>query len=105
MYRRCSAIVGNSSSIVTESTFLHVPGLLIGPRHDLRTIGDNILRVKASFGAVQRGLAHVLYDPEFALRVAQAPSIYGDGNAAKRIAKIIASLNFGPELLQKMMPY
>ena len=82
-----------------------MPGLLIGPRHDLRTIGDNILRVKASFGAVQRGLAHVLHSPDFALRVAEAPSIYGDGHAAMRIADIVGSVDLVPELLQKMMPY
>ena len=39
VYRHCAAIVGNSSSLLVEAGFLHVPAILVGLRQDLRERG------------------------------------------------------------------
>lgn len=105
LYRRCAAIVGNSSSIVTESTFLGVPGVLVGSRQDLRTIAANVIRVPATLQGVREGLEKVLHDPEYARTAGAATSLYGDGMAAPRIANILLSTPLEASLLRKTMPY
>lgn len=105
LYRRCAAIVGNSSSIVTESTFMGVPGVLVGGRQDLRTIAGNVIRVPATYQGVRAGLEEVLHDPGYAQSRAAATSLYGEGEAAPRIADVLLSTPLDPSLLRKTMPY
>lgn len=104
-YRRCAAVLGNSSSIVIESPFLHVPGILIGPRQDLRTIGDNVVRVPLERAAIAAACHQALHDPAFRERARAAESIYGDGFASARIAEVLLETPLPPELLLKTMPY
>ncbi len=105
LYRRCSAIVGNSSSIVLESGFLKVPGILVGPRQNLREVGPNVLRVEATYQAVRDACLRALEDESFRQTVREAPSLYGDGHAAERIADVLATVELSPDLLLKTMTY
>lgn len=105
LYRRCAAIVGNSSSIVIESSFLKVPGILVGPRQDLREVSSNVLRVAPSAAAVRAACLQALEDQEFREIVRQCPSLYGDGYAAPRIAEVLANVELRPELLLKTITY
>jgi GDP/UDP-N,N'-diacetylbacillosamine 2-epimerase (hydrolysing) len=104
-YRRCAAVLGNSSSIVIESPFLKVPGILIGPRQDLRTIASNVVRVPVDCAAIRDACARALRDAEFRAQAREAESIYGDGRAAERIARVLAEVPLPHELLLKTMPY
>ncbi len=104
LYRHCTAIVGNSSSIVLESGYLKRPGILVGPRQNLREIGDNVIRIEPTIEAVRSACIQAL-DEAYRQRVGQTESIYGDGYAAQRIANILATVELTPELLLKTMPY
>lgn len=103
--RRCSAVLGNSSSIVIESPFLKTPGVLIGPRQDLRTIAGNVLRVPLERAAIREACDRALHDGDFRARARAAESIYGDGHAAARIARVLAETPLPHDLLLKTMPY
>jgi GDP/UDP-N,N'-diacetylbacillosamine 2-epimerase (hydrolysing) len=105
LYRRCSAIVGNSSSIVIESSFLKVPGVLVGPRQDLREVSGNVLRAEPTSADVRAACLKCLEDEAFRKQVQEAPSIYGDGFASKRIANVLAEVELTLELLRKTMTY
>lgn len=105
LYRRCAAMVGNSSSIVIESGFLKVPGILVGPRQNLRETGPNVLRVEATSQAVRDACLRALEDEVFRQQVQEAPSLYGDGHAAERIADVLASVELSPDLLLKTITY
>ena len=105
LYRRCTAIVGNSSSIVIESGFLKVAGILVGPRQNLREIGPNVLRVGISAKAVRAACLRALEDKRFHKRIQSCKSLYGDGRASPRIAKILATVDLGRDLLMKTMTY
>lgn len=105
LYRRCSAIVGNSSSIVIEASFLKRAGVLIGPRQDLREVGPNVLRIEPTVAEVKAACQKCLEDKEFLKLVSEAPSIYGDGFASARIAKVLAEVELSPELLRKTITY
>jgi len=105
LYRRCAAIVGNSSSIVIESGFLKVPGVLIGQRQELRETGSNLICIGPDVAEVKNACLRCLEDREFQEQVRRCPSIYGDGFAAHRIAKILGEVELGPELFRKAMTY
>ncbi len=105
LYRRCTAIVGNSSSIVIEASFLHKPGVLIGPRQNLREVGPNVLQIEPTVAEVKAACQRCLDDAEFLKLVGEAPSIYGDGHASRRIAKVLAEVELSPKLLLKTITY
>jgi GDP/UDP-N,N'-diacetylbacillosamine 2-epimerase (hydrolysing) len=105
LYRRCAAILGNSSSILLEAGFLHVPGILIGDRQNLREAGANVVRVPAEAEAVRRAATRAIDDPDFRATVRNAPSLYGDGHAAPRIVAVLAEIDLTRALLQKTITY
>jgi UDP-hydrolysing UDP-N-acetyl-D-glucosamine 2-epimerase len=105
LYRRAAAVVGNSSSIVVESGFLRVPGILVGHRQDLRETGANVMRVPVVAIAIRQACERALQDAEFRAVAARGSTLYGDGHAAARIAAILASVELAPALLLKTMPY
>ncbi len=104
-YRRCAAVLGNSSSIVIESTFLKVPGVLIGPRQDLRETADNVIRVPVDRAAIRDACTRALHDEAFRKQVRATVSLYGDGQAGPRIAKVLAETPLPGSLMLKTMPY
>jgi GDP/UDP-N,N'-diacetylbacillosamine 2-epimerase (hydrolysing) len=105
LYRRCAAIVGNSSSIVIESSFLRVSGILVGPRQDLRETGANVLRVSARADEVRAAARRALEDTAWREAVATCHSPYGDGRSGPRVAEVLARAKLGPALLRKTMAY
>lgn len=105
LYRRCTAIVGNSSSIVLEAAFLKVPGILVGPRQNLREVGPNVLRINSTAGEVEKACLRSVQDAEFIRAVKNCPSPYGDGHAAPRIARILAEADLSQDLLRKTITY
>ena len=105
LYRRCAAMVGNSSSVVLEAGFLKVPGILIGGRQDLREVGPNVLRIEPTGKSVRDACRRALEDEAFRALVRQSPSIYGDGNASARIARILSEVQLTRDMLLKVMPY
>ena len=105
LYRRAAAIVGNSSSIVVESGYLKVPGILAGPRQDLREVDRNVIRVPVDAAAIRAACDRALNDAEFRSVVQRGSTLYGDGHASTRIAGHLAAIDLSPELMLKTMPY
>ena len=85
LMRRTACLVGNSSSAIREGAFIGTPSVNIGSRQDMRQRGKNIIDVDhdraAIAAAVRQQLAHGPYASE---------PIYGDGQAGKRIADVLA---------------
>lgn len=105
LYRRCAAMVGNSSSLVLESGFLKVPAILVGPRQDLRDRGDNVIRVGFDAAEIAAACRRALHDEAFRTAVACGTSPYGDGHAAEKIAAVLTTVELCREQLLKTMPY
>ena len=104
-YRRCAAIVGNSSSIVIESSFARVTGILVGHRQDLREVGANVLRVPAERAAVRAAAERALSDDAWREAVAECACPYGDGAAGPRVAARLAAPPVDADLLRKTLAY
>lgn len=85
-----SCVVGNSSSIIREGSFLGVPGIIVGDRQKDREHGINI--VFADYdrnditAKVKLQLAHGRFETD---------SIFGSGNAGELIANELAKVDLG----------
>ena len=84
-----SCIVGNSSSALREGAFLGTPAVNIGNRQGGREQGPNVVNAaydrREIVDAVRRQLANGRYPGE---------TIYGDGYASRKIADILATVEF-----------
>ena len=83
---RCAVMVGNSSAMIREGSFLGVPAVNLGSRQQGRERGENVLEAAHERGeimaAIKNQLAHGRYS---------SLPIYGDGTAGERIADILAT--------------
>lgn len=105
LYRNCTAIVGNSSSIVIESGFVGVPGVLVGDRQKFRETGSNVIAVAAEAEAIAAACSWCRDDADFRKRVRMCGSPYGDGKSGPRIAKILAEVPLPRDILLKTLPW
>lgn len=83
----CNCIVGNSSVAIRECSYLGVPAVNIGSRQNGRERGSNVIDVDYDRISIQKGVEHHL-------RSGRLPTdtIYGDGQAGKRIADLLATV-------------
>ena len=100
LLQHASALVGNSSGGMIESTSLEIPTLDIGIRQQGREYAANVLDVPAERKKILSALKRAL-SPEFRKSCKELESPYGDGRASQRIAKILAATELGPKLLFK----
>jgi UDP-hydrolysing UDP-N-acetyl-D-glucosamine 2-epimerase len=86
LMNQAACLVGNSSSGIREGAFIGVPVVDIGTREANRERGNNVVEathaVEHILDAIRKQAAHGKY---------QMDPLYGDGNAGKRIAEILAS--------------
>jgi UDP-hydrolysing UDP-N-acetyl-D-glucosamine 2-epimerase len=92
----CACMVGNSSSAIREGAIIGVPAVNIGTRQQGRERGRNVIDVgynrEEILEAIKKQIAHGKYEPDY---------IYGDGQAGKRIAKILAEIDLKEVPIQK----
>lgn len=98
LMNRTACLIGNSSSGIREGAFIGTPVVNIGSRQTARERGINVIDVQPERQqireAIQQQIAHGKYPRNAA---------YGDGQAGKRIADILA--NLGPVSVQKKITY
>jgi UDP-N-acetylglucosamine 2-epimerase len=79
--------------------------VLVGPRQDERELGMNVICAESTVEGVRGACLRCLEDQEFQEQVRRSPSIYGDGFASRRIARILGEVKLGPDLFKKTMTY
>lgn len=87
--RNCAAVVGNSSSGLIEVPALGVPSVDIGGRQQGRVAPGSVLHADADADSIVRAV-EAATSAEHRARAARAPSPYGDGHAAQRMADALA---------------
>lgn len=88
----CAAVVGNSSSGLTEAPSFGVPTLDIGNRQKGREAGPTVVHCEPSEAAITEGLAKVLR-PEFRERCRRNPvNPYARPQTLRRIADVLLSV-------------
>lgn len=84
------AMIGNSSSGIMEAASFGLPVVNVGMRQQGRERGRNILDVTADADAIRKVLKRAL-TPVFRKRLRGMTNPYGNGTAAKTIARVLAS--------------
>jgi len=87
-------MVGNSSAGIREAGYFGTPVVDVGSRQQYRESGNNVFKPYMIVEGVAYQLNYGKYEPEY---------IYGDGDAGKRIANILATINLPP--IQKRIQY
>lgn len=105
LLKHASALVGNSSSGIIEAPFLHIPSINIGTRQDGRLRADSIIDVGYDKNEIKNAINKALNDKNFLKKVQTCKSLYGSGNSAKKIVKILENINLKNIPIQKKMTY
>ena len=94
------AMVGNSSSGLIEASCVPLPVVNVGDRQRGRERGANVVDAPAERAAIAAALRHAL-SSAFRAEIAGRESPYGDGQAARRVVEVLASLPDRHRLLRK----
>ena len=105
LLRNTDVLIGNSSSGIMEAPFLHIPSINIGTRQSGRVRSESIIDVDNKKRLIKSAILKSLYDNSFRKKIKSTSSVYGDGNAAKRIVKILEKLNLKDIAIQKKLSY
>lgn len=90
-------IVGNSSVAIRECAFLGVPAVNIGSRQNGRDRGKNVIDVDYRRDDIVEAIRYHLQNGR-----AEPDHLYGDGQAGKRIAELLATV---PLSIEKRLAY
>jgi len=103
MLRYAGVLVGNSSSGFIEASYFDIPVINIGNRQKNREGGKNIFNVPhESPKLIQNHVKKSLKKRKTPSRKSQ---IYGSGNSAKKIVKILENIKINENLLKKQISY
>lgn len=105
LLKYASALIGNSSSGIIEAPFLHIPSINIGTRQDGRLQASSIIDVGYNKQQIKKAIKKSLEDKKFLTSVKKCKSLYGDGNASKKIVKILENLDLKKMPIQKKITY
>lgn len=105
LLKHCSALVGNSSSGIIEAPFLHIPTINIGTRQDGRLRAESIIDVKYNKNEIKKAINKCINDTTFLNNVKTYKSLYGNGDSAKKIVKILENIDLKKIPIQKKMGY
>jgi len=105
LMKAAGVMVGNSSSGIIEAPSLGLPVVNIGIRQEGRERGKNVIDVGHNKQEIIKAIKKASADREFLNEVKKCQSPYGDGNAGKKIAEILSSVEITPQLLQKKITY
>lgn len=93
---RCRAVVGNSSSGLTETPSLCIPTVNVGVRQQGRLAGETVFHCAGEVEAIRDALARAM-----AADLAGAINPYGDGKTVPRILSVLTSLPERDVLMHK----
>lgn len=89
----CSAVVGNSSSGLSEAPSFKIPTVNIGTRQRGRIVAGSVLTCDADRESIARALRKAV-SPAFKSRVSKVANPLGAGGASQKIVSVLESLDF-----------
>ncbi len=87
LLKNASCIVGNSSSAIRDGSFIGTPAVNIGTRQNSRLQGPNVINVSYNDAKIYAAIKK-----QIKIKKYKSSNIYGDGNASKKIIKILIKL-------------
>jgi UDP-N-acetylglucosamine 2-epimerase len=105
LIKHASALIGNSSSGMIESSSFKLPVVNIGKRQEGREHADNVLNVDHNKVDIKNAITTCLNDETFRTKVDGAVNPYGKGNTSTLIADKLATIAIDQTILQKKITY
>lgn len=102
LMRHASVLVGNSSMGIVEAPTLRLPVVNAGSRQAGREHACNVIFTGHDADEIAFAVERCLKDRRFMARVKKCVNPYGDGHAGERIAKVLAGIETGPRLINKI---
>jgi len=103
LLRDAAALVGNSSAGIIEAGSFGTPVIDVGPRQAGRERGENVTTVPFRQAAIREALAAAWNGGRPRRYAKKNP--YGRGDTARRIARVLASVELSPRLRRKLIAY
>ena len=98
-----TALVGNSSSGIIESTYFDIPVVNIGIRQQDRESGENVINIDGnSINDIYFAVKNSLMKKRKNLK---KKNIYGTGKASEKIVRILEEIPLDQSLIQKQISY
>ncbi len=96
----CDAVVGNSSSGLTEAPACGKPTVNLGNRQKGRLKADSVIDCAEERGSIAQAIALAL-TPVFAERASKTVGLYGSGNVAEKIVSVLKTCDLDGILKKK----
>ena len=104
LLRNATALVGNSSSGIIESSYFEIPVVNIGIRQRGRELGKSVINVEIErSGFIKKAIIQALKRKKQGKII--KGNIYGNGLASKKIVKILEKIKIDNKLIQKQIFY
>lgn len=105
LLKETAVLVGNSSCGIREAPSFKVPVVNIGTRQQGRERACNVIDVGYNKEEIIKAIEKAFYNKTFKKKLQKCKNPYGDGMAAKRIVKILETIELPKECIQKRMTY
>ena len=93
LLRNASALIGNSSMGILEAPFYKLPVVNVGRRQSGRLNAGNVEFVDYEEDLIISALEKACFDNEYRKMIRELKNPFGDGNAAKKIADVLESID------------
>lgn len=103
--RRAGCMLGNSSAGILEAPLLKLPVINVGNRQKGRLHAENVEFVPHDVDAIVAAVKRAVFDADYRKQVERCHNPYGDGQSARRIADILATVPIDQALLIKDITY
>jgi len=100
MLKNCGVLLGNSSSGIVEASYFNLPVINIGIRQKGRDKESTVFDVDFSSSAIHKLIIKCI---NLQKKKSSQKFIYGKGNTAKKIIKILENIKITKNLIQKQI--
>lgn len=97
-------LIGNSSSGIVESDFFHLPTVNVGDRQGRRERGTNVINSGYRSVEIEKAIKKALI-VDFKINYKKSKNIYGKGNSAEKIVRVIEQNISRPDLFLKQSKF
>lgn len=91
--KKCSFLIGNSSSGIHEAATYKKPVINIGSRQNKRLKSFNVLNVNYNYKKIKMKIDKCLKNDSFKKKLKKVKNPYGNGKSAQKIINIIKKIN------------
>ncbi|KOM96828.1 UDP-N-acetylglucosamine 2-epimerase [Clostridium botulinum] len=103
MLNTCNIVIGNSSSGIIETPSFKKATINVGIRQNGRIHPNNVIDVIGDKHEIIKAINRALYDEGFKIELENVKNPFGDGNASKRIVKILKNMEINKSLIEKKL--